>query len=269
MPYLKTSIGATPEWVDELPVKEDNAVSIPVEKKVDMSPVVDEQMASFCAAHYGSDGLNGRFNRPDSLEFFAGGASGGGGKFEDPTMRELATQRFHTDVQNLMCKMIDMKGASIIDVGAGTGLFLNLFSSMVGDTGNVFAIDITPSFVTFMRERVQKEHLQDSVHVSLCTSKETLLSKKENNLADAAFICDVYHHFEYPKTFMKDLRDNLKTNGMVFLVDFYRQPSKMISHEPQWALDHIRADRETFLKEVEDSGFVSCLCVGDIYRQNS
>jgi len=42
-------------------------------------------------------------------------------------------------------------------------------------------------------------------------------------LADAAFICDVYHHFEYPKTFMKDLRNNLKTNGMVFSTGLKKQ----------------------------------------------
>ena len=44
---------------------------------------------------------------------------------------------------------------------------------------------------------------------------------------------------------------------MVFLIDFYRQPDKMKSHQPEWALEHIRADRLTFMKEIEESGFVS------------
>lgn len=260
MPYVKSAIGGTPEWVDELP---EQAIQVPPPSPTTPTITTAEQPATFSKEHYGPLGLNGRFNQPNSLEFFAGnGVTGGGGKFEDPNERELASSTFHTRLSDLMSKMIDTSGANIVDVGAGTGLFLNLFRSMVGNEGNVFAIDITPSFVQFMHQRVQHEQLQDTVHVSLCTPTSTLLSTEEKNLADAAFICDVYHHFEYPKTFMKDLRNNLKTNGMVFLIDFYRQSNKMKTHQPEWALEHIRADRLTFMKEIEESGFVSSvLCV--------
>jgi len=110
-----------------------------------------------------------------------------------------------------------------------------MFRSMVGSAGkgHVYAIDITPQFVTFMNQRLsqdQADHTdQDqNVSVSLCTNKSTLLKKDS---CDVAFICDGYHHFGYPKTFMKDLNSTMKTNGMLFLIDFYRQPEKMTSHD--------------------------------------
>ena len=110
---------------------------------------------------------------------------------------------------------------------------------MVGADGHVLGIDITPTFVNFMRERVAAKNQEEAaeeaatvannnVSISLCSPTSTELP---NEVADIAFICDVYHHFEYPKTFMASLRQNLKTNGMIYLIDFYRIPEKMTSHD--------------------------------------
>ena len=107
---------------------------------------------------------------------------------------------------------------------------------MVGEEGHVLGIDVTPTFVNFMKERVSKDQEEDdssNVSISLCSPTSTELP---NEIADIAFICDVYHHFEYPKTFITSLRQNLKTNGMIYLIDFYRIPEKMISHEGTYIL---------------------------------
>jgi SAM-dependent methyltransferase len=56
-----------------------------------------------------------------------------------------------------------------------------------------------------------------------CTAKETNL---EENSIDIAFICDVYHHLEYPRTFMRSLLKAMKPGGHVVLIDFHRIPEK-------------------------------------------
>eukprot|EP00494_Astrolonche_serrata_P017542 UN17727 len=71
----------------------------------------------------------------------------------------------------------------------------------------------------------------------------------KDNSVDVVFICDVYHHFNYPNTIMTDIKRALKSDGYVFVIDFLRDPKVMWSHEPQWVLDHVRAGKEVFQKE--------------------
>jgi len=152
-----------------------------------------EEPVKFNEEHFGSLGPNARFLKPDAIKHFAGGACGGGGRFEDTAVRDIA--RATVPLANVLKKYNIGKGDTIVDVGAGTGLFLSIFSELVGETGNVKAIDIIPKFVYHMEMRVKREGIKN-VDVTRCTPKSTRLEK---NIADAAFICDVYHHFEPKK----------------------------------------------------------------------
>ena len=69
---------------------EDTASALSWAAYQDSNEVEDELPAAFNKAHYGVDGLNGRFEASDAIEFFAGGEDGGGGKFEDIESRDIA-----------------------------------------------------------------------------------------------------------------------------------------------------------------------------------
>ena len=143
-------------------------------------------------------------------------------------------------------------GDAVLDVGAGTGIFMKALSKAVGKTGSVHAIDISTKFVEFMQRRIAREQL-DNVSVSLCTAKSINVEEKRFK---CALICDTYHHFEYPKTFMKSIKDAIVDDGgFVVVIDFFRDPAKMVHHDPSWALEHIRASREVFQAEIEHVGF--------------
>ncbi len=261
---------------------------------------VGERPVDFDKDHYGAHGLNGRFLQDDALEVFAGTntccSAGFGGKFEDPQHREIARPEVHAAIMREFQKHgIGAEhggsgergergaGTRLIDVGAGTGLFLESFARLVGTDGHVRAIDITPPFVEFMRERVRTAvdpELQNRISVSLCTPTSTCLGDAgaaDNDRLDrsgsgagvgegydAAFICDVYHHFEYPKTFMASLRDAMRPGGIVLLIDFYRDPDKMVTHDPQWALSHLRAGRHEFLMEILETGGFELVAMPDL-----
>lgn len=216
----------------------------------------EEEMVAFNKAHFG-ESLNGRFDQTDAVDFFAG-ANGGKGRFEDPELRDIAA------AQPAIIKVLRehglQAGATVVDVGAGTGLFLHALNREVGPEGSVVAVDVAAKFVGHMRERIAVERL-GAVSVFLCTNKDVGVPKGTNG--DVALICDVYHHFEYPKTYMRSLHSALRPGGHVILIDFYRDPSKMTSHPPQWALDHLRASKEVYQAEIESCGF-ELVCVPEV-----
>jgi predicted methyltransferase len=140
------------------------------------------------------------------------------------------------------------KGQDVADVGAGTGLFEPLLAEAVGVGGKVYALDISPAFLERLRQRVEQEQLEP-VEVRECSARSVEL---EPLSVDVAFVCDTYHHFEYPQSVLFSLHKAVRPMGRLYVVDFDRIPG--VSR--QWVLDHVRADRTTFRKEIEAAGFV-------------
>jgi SAM-dependent methyltransferase len=139
-------------------------------------------------------------------------------------------------------------GDSVADIGAGTGFFSFLFAKDVADTGTVYAVEISPRFL---------EHLRDTSHArSLQTMQVVEGNERSVNLPDAsidlAFICDVYHHFEYPQDSLASLHSAIRPGGSLVLIDFERIPGE----SPEWLLNHVRAGRDVFQAEIEAAGFV-------------
>src|SRR5262249_46208349 len=68
---------------------------------------------------------------------------------------------------------------------------------------------------------------------------------------DLAFICDTYHHFEFPYRTLASLHKALRPGGEVVLIDFHRVEGKSSA----WVLGHVRAGQEVFTREVVSAGF--------------
>jgi len=138
-------------------------------------------------------------------------------------------------------------GQAVADVGAGTGLFTRLFAARVGPQGRVYAVDIARSFVDGNVQRARAARLENVVGI-VSTQADTRL---EENSVDVAFICDAYHHFEEPKAMLASIRRALRPGGTLVIVDFERIPGT----SPGWILEHVRAGKEGFRREIEAAGF--------------
>jgi ubiquinone/menaquinone biosynthesis C-methylase UbiE len=138
-------------------------------------------------------------------------------------------------------------GMVMADIGAGTGLFTPSFSRAVGPKGKVHAVDIVPAFLDRIKERAAAEGLAN-VQTVLGTERSVELPP---NSIDFAFICDVYHHFEYPQSSLASLHRALRPGGEVLLVEFKRVPGK----SSDWVLNHVRAGQEVFTAEIVGAGF--------------
>lgn len=178
-------------------------------------------------------GINKAFANPDVKEYIK--------KFESES-REIAT---HVKEIVAACKI--EPGMVVADVGAGTGLFTRPFAAAVGAKGKVYAVDIAPRFLRHI-EKTCKAAKLDNVTTIQCDQFSTKLPK---NAVDLVFICDTYHHFEFPQRTLQSIHDALRPGGRLILIDFHRIEGK----SSDFILGHVRAGQEVFVKEVTTAGF--------------
>ena len=139
------------------------------------------------------------------------------------------------------------EGQNVADIGAGTGFFSRMFAEAVGEKGQVFAVDISPRFVEHLTRQGRKDKLAN-LEVVLCSDRSVKLPAES---VDVAFVCDTYHHFEYPTSTLASIHDALKPGGTLIVIDFERIPGK----SREFLLNHVRAGKDVFRSEIESAGF--------------
>jgi ubiquinone/menaquinone biosynthesis C-methylase UbiE len=97
-------------------------------------------------------------------------------------------------------------------------------------------------------EKLASQQKMDNVVGVVCKADSAELPP---NSVDLVFICDTYHHFEFPLKTMKSIHKALKPKGQVVLIDFHRIPGK----SSDWVIGHVRAGQEVFTKEIVEAGF--------------
>jgi ubiquinone/menaquinone biosynthesis C-methylase UbiE len=138
-------------------------------------------------------------------------------------------------------------GYRIADVGSGTGLYVAPFSRAVGETGMVFAIDISPKLIEFVRQRAARESL---TNVTVTQSTEQSITLPADSV-DRVFICDTYHHFEYHTAMLESIRTAMRPDAELILVDFEKIPGK----SRDFIMGHVRAGKDVVSAEVQEAGF--------------
>ncbi len=178
-------------------------------------------------------GINDSFKDPDVKKFIA--------TFEGES-REIYTHR--KEIVSA-CKL--KAGQAVADVGAGTGLFTRLFARAVGEKGKVYAVDIAPRFLAHIEKTCKEEKIRN-VKTVRCTATSCELPAAS---VDVVFVCDTYHHFEFPFRTLATIHKALRPGGKMIVVDFRRIPGKSRA----WVLDHVRAGQDVVTKEITSSGF--------------
>ncbi len=156
--------------------------------------------------------------------------------------REISAQR-----ERIVAALGLTAGMTVADIGAGTGLFLPAFDREVGPEGRVYAVDISPRFLAHLRERAARE---DLARVEVVGALEDSVELPEASV-DLAFVCDTYHHFEYPEATLRSLYAAIRPGGSLVVVDFERIPGE----SSDWVLEHVRAGKQVFRREIESAGF--------------
>lgn len=106
-------------------------------------------------------------------------------------------------------------GMSVADVGAGEGYYTVRLAPVVGSKGRVLAEDILPQVRDALSDRVQRENLEN-VAVKLGTPDNPMLPAQS---FDRVFLVHMYHEVQSPYAFVWHLRDGVKPDGLIVVVD--------------------------------------------------
>jgi ubiquinone/menaquinone biosynthesis C-methylase UbiE len=138
------------------------------------------------------------------------------------------------------------EGWVVADVGAGVGYFTWRLAERVGAAGKVYATDIQAAMLERLEKNVAARGLKNVVTV-LGTESDPRLPREA---LDLILLVDVYHEFAQPQEMLARLRQSLKPDGRLVLLEYRKEdPAVPIRPEHKMTVAEAKA-------ELENDGFV-------------
>lgn len=111
----------------------------------------------------------------------------------------------------------------------------------MGPTGKVIGEDIQDGMIRLMKKNIEDRKLKN-VELILGTATDPKLPAKA---LDLVLMVDVYHEFSEPVTMMKHIKDALKPDGRVVLVEFRKEdPNVPIQPLHKMSVQDVRSELE-------------------------
>ena len=158
---------------------------------------------------------------------------------DDPKRDEY--QKPHEVITALKLK----DGEVIADIGAGSGYFTFRLAHHLGDTGRVYAVDVSPDMIVHLNRRIRDLR---------ATNVVTILSVPDDPLLmdasiDRFFICDTWHHIADHPRYLALMKKMLKPGGQIVMIKFRK------AQTPVGPPMEMRIDRDDLVKELDTNGF--------------
>jgi ubiquinone/menaquinone biosynthesis C-methylase UbiE len=120
------------------------------------------------------------------------------------------------DCDTLLEALQIQPGHTVCDMGCGNGFYSLRIAKLVGERGRVIAVDI---------QREMLELLKDGAAAERITNIEPVLGtvvdpKLPAASVDLMLLVDVYHEFSHPEQMLAAIRNSLKPDGRLALVEF-------------------------------------------------
>lgn len=137
------------------------------------------------------------------------------------------------------------QGAVVADVGAGVGYFTWRLAERVGPSGVVYGEEIQQEMLDLLHKNMSERHI-GNVRPVLGTIVDPKLPK---DALDLVLLVDVYHEFSEPEKMLDRIRESLKPNGRLVLLEYRGEDPKVpIRPEHKMTLKQVQA-------EVQPEGF--------------
>jgi ubiquinone/menaquinone biosynthesis C-methylase UbiE len=130
-------------------------------------------------------------------------------------------------------------GMTVGDVGAGTGFYSIRIAKQVAPHGIVYANDIQPGMLARLRANAEAQNVHN-VETVLGTESDPHLPIGK---LDLVVMVDVYHELSRPQRMLDRIRESLKPEGRLVLLEFRKEDSSIpIRPEHKMSVDEVRAE---------------------------
>ena len=143
-------------------------------------------------------------------------------------------------IQNMSLKSND----TIADVGAGSGYHVFRIAPLV-NKGMVYAVDIQIEMLMAIEKTKESTKIKN-IETILGTEKSIHLPK---NSVNKILMVDVYHEFNFPIEMINSIKNALKPNGQLFLIEYRGEDPKVPIKKI-----HKMTEKQA-VKEMEAAGF--------------
>ena len=133
---------------------------------------------------------------------------------------ERSEREKEEDVTTLIKNMRISPNDTIADIGAGSGYHVFKMAPLAKN-GLVYAVDIQSEMLEAIQLK-KKSNMVANVKTVLGSEKSINLPK---NSLDKILLVDVYHEFNYPIEMIESMKNALKPNGLLFLIEYRGEDS--------------------------------------------
>ena len=135
---------------------------------------------------------------------------------------ERSEREKEENVSSLIKNMKIKSNEVIADIGAGSGYHAFRIASLVTN-GLVYAVDIQPEMLMAIEKTKEFEKVEN-IKTILGTEKTVELPK---NSVDKILMVDVYHEFSFPVEMINSIKNALRPNGELFLIEYRAEDLKV------------------------------------------
>ena len=126
-------------------------------------------------------------------------------------------EREEEEKTDLLVRSLGIRpGQVVADIGAGTGYFSRRLAKLVGDEGQILAVDIQPEMLDLLTNTMAELKIRNVTPILGTIDNPNL----PTNAVDLVLMVDVYHEFSHPFEMMQNICKSLKAGGRVAFVEF-------------------------------------------------
>jgi ubiquinone/menaquinone biosynthesis C-methylase UbiE len=157
---------------------------------------------------------------------------------------ERSDREKEENVSNLIQNMKIESNDKIADIGAGSGYHVFRMAPLAKN-GVIYAVDIQSKMLEVIKSNTDFNKIKN-IKTILGNEKSIQLPK---NSVDKILMVDVYHEFNFPVEMIRSIKNALKPNGELFLIE-YREEDPKVPIKKIHKMSEKQAE-----KEMEAAGF--------------